>query len=317
MTDALVRPACLACDHPRCAPAALLCPPCRARLHQLLAELRKGHQDLVGTDLAPIRGAGGGTRSPGYGSRAPVREAVLALLVNGKNVQHTDPDTLRNAPLLAVAAHWADRAREDDLLPELAGPRTVPGELLRLSGIAGDLSGRWWVGDLLRSLAGTVHRVHLALGEVVPEIPLGRCPRIRPGAAGLHLHLAVELGPLLAATVDAVHCRGEVRGTRDQARCRRCQHRWIGEQAVHSLGTQLGDAMLDLPGLARYLDVTAGWLWKWASKDGWRREKVGRRTLYSLADARESARRAWERANPVLGCALPPGWGDEIGEVAA
>lgn len=284
------RPTCLACNHH--APRALLCTACLRRLTGLLAAIPAGHARL---DPAPgAAGPSGGRGAPGYGSRPPARVDVLSLLVAPGHAvtsrplvvdepdERADPDTPENAPghapLVVAVGRWADRAREDGLLPGLAGPRTVAGECLRLSGIVELLAARWWVGDMVRDLAGTAHRLRAALGEPdAPTVPVGRCPRL----------------------VDDTPCDGPVRArlTADTATCARCHHRWRGEDTMRRLGDALGGAMLDLAGLARYLDddVSVAGLRQWAHRDGWRRERVGRRTVYSLADARASW---WARRGP-------------------
>lgn len=299
-TTAPVLAGCLCCDRPLLVPGRLACPPCIDRLGRTLDELRGAWTRLHQADLAASGGGSTARRAPGFGSRSPIRLAVLALIHTPVHNQRPDPDNLRNAPILHVAAHWADLAREDQLLPDLAGDRTVTGELLRLRGVVDELAGRWWVGDLARSLGGTLHRAHLALGEVEPEIPFGDCPRPTPDGLAEHRQLVADLGErLVVAARDqlaSLYCGGQVRGNREHARCRRCGASWAGEAAVHRLGAQLGDAMLDLAGLARYLGIDSiPRLRQWAHRDGWTRTKVGGRTLYSLAEARASAWRRFER----------------------
>lgn len=308
------RAACLGCDQHRCLVGQLLCLGCGRRLGRLLEQLAAGEARLRAVDLAPVRRAGdGGRGAPGFGSRIPVRVDVLSLLLAPRDLSCAlDSDNTRNAPLVIVVGAWADRAREHDVLPALRGPRYLAGEVLRLRGVLEQLAAQWWVGDMLADLSRAVARLERALGDDEPAAPLGRCPAPRPEYADEHLALVGDLGARLARRAveqrPELVCGGMLRGGRDLATCRRCGRRWTGEAAVHELGRLLGDAMLDLGGLARYLELDPVKLRKWAQRDRWRREQAGRRTVYSLADARASARRAWERTHPVHGPELPPGW---------
>lgn len=327
------RPICLACNHGT-PPGALLCPLCVRRLDELLGAIPAGFHRL---DVRPGgTGPDGGRAPAGFGSRPPLRVDVLSLVVAPAHavtarplvvddepptrderaldgVPRADPDTPRNAraqhPVVVAVGQWADRAREHGLLDELHGPRTVAGECLRLGGIVEQLTRQWWVGDMVRDLARTEHVLRRALGEAeAPALPIGWCPRIRDAHLDRYELLVDELGRRLAdmaADAQGWRCGGAVRArlTADHASCTRCRQQWRGEQTLERLGVQLGGAMLDLAGLVRYLDdpsLTAAGLRQWAHRDGWRRERIGRRTVYALADARDS----WWARRGVRGVAV-------------
>lgn len=314
------RPECLSCSHlaPR---GELICPACRTRLAELLDTIRREYPLL---DPAPDGAGHDGGRPPvGFGSRPPLRIAVLALLAAPASARTSrslagsdgadlvrgarDPDKMGNAhvePLLVTAGRWADRAREDDVLSPLAGVRTVIGECLRLTGQLDALADRWWVGDMIRDLARAAHHVALARGTFVPHTArVGACPRIRDDARALHERTVADLGEHLAEQIaqgEDWHCGGVVRGrlTAEAATCTRCHHTWRGEGVLRALGEQLGGAMLDLSAMVRHLDgTTVPVLRQWAHRDGWPRERVGRRTIYDLSAARASW---WARRGPQL-----------------
>ena len=204
-----------------------------------------------------------------------------------------DPDTprvcVREEPLVITVGRWADRAREDDLLPALRGGRSVQGEALRLSGVLDALVRRWWAGDMLRELAVAAERVDRALGRDEDRrraLPVGVCPSVPPRGPG-------DLEP--AET--RARCGGRVTATPRLARCSRCGRAWHGEQALRELGRMMGGAYLDLAALARWTDETVPLLRQWAHRDGWRRQVHGRRKLYSLEDAQ----RSWLRRRMDVG----------------
>lgn len=313
---------CLGCHH-RPATAGYLCSRCERRIPELLNTIRDGYPRLdptphgsgAGTDTAPH------TRAP-FGSRPAARVDVLALTTPPAGLRGhlppADTDERAVAPppappgeapdtsccaqgrpdlpaVVVVLGRVADRCRVDGLLPPLRGPRTVYGEALRLSSpdLQAELPYRWWVGEVLDELRAVADAVRRALCEVEPSMPLGVCPR--PVLPPRILDAAGAPAPR-TATACGAQVRSRDAGT--AAWCVGCGHRWFGSVSVHALAGRAGQAMLDLPALATYLDglgygpdTPAARLRKWAQLDGWARERVGRRTVYRLADALDSARR--------------------------
>jgi hypothetical protein len=255
--------------------------------------------------LDPTRRARGYSAAPvnaPFASKPPLDLEPLALTLapNGAlddrpltyELAHprADPDTprvcVREEPLVVTVGRWADRAREDELLPPLRGGRSVHGEALRLSGILDALVRRWWAADMLRELAVAAERVDRALGRDEDRrraLPVGVCPA----------HYS-------DGTHTARHCGGRVTATPRLARCSHCGRAWHGEQALRELGRLMGGAYLDLAALARWTDETVPLLRQWAHRDGWRRQVHGRRKLYSLADAQTS----WLRRRQDVGVVL-------------
>jgi hypothetical protein len=298
------RPCCTACDRGGALAGQLLCSGCKRRLGEHLDEIGRGYGRLNPT---PGVGGDGGRGAPGFGSRSPARDEVIALTDRRRNTYTPStsagarPESGPNAymSLFRLVAWWADEARDVGLLAPLGGLRSVVWECWELREVLDDLARRWWVADMARDIEHGVLQLRRALHELESTIPVGRCPLPAPGEEPAYLEAVAELGEILAAQSAAVpRCDGELRARAwgEEARCRRCGTRWNGGEALRRLGAQLGEALLDLPGLVRYLGgVKVATLRKWAQRDGWGRVKIGGRTLYRLADARESAWKAWCR----------------------
>lgn len=281
MTAAL----CVLCDRRPAADDTLCCTVCPGRLAETLDELL---DDTARLDPAPVRGGGQAGGPPGFGSRSPARDDVLALTDRRGYVDPDNPGALVGVSV--VLRTWRERVEDAgyrwDWTPE--GVRAL---------------ATWWeLPDLAAALRGSLAHVRRALGEQEQTIPIGVCPML-PAEV-----LEPEDLEVMAPEALARPCGGEIRAKAygQTARCTgRCGTSWRGEPALRALGERLGDAWMDLAAISRYLDVKPGTLRQWARRDGWGREP-GRpgtlgRTLYRLADARASWWRAYERANPVLG----------------
>lgn len=260
--------ACVACDRRSAEPESLLCARDLEQLVALLGELAVSYRAL---DPAPgSGGANGGRGAPGFGSRSPAREAVLVL--TDRRFQAFDPTRPEQpAGIVCVLGWWADRAREEDLLPARRTPRTVDAEAHALVSRVEQLARRWWVGEMITALRHAVRHVRWARGQLEPTVPIGQCPS----------------------------CTGQIRARSwgKQARCQGCGMDWAGEQQLRALGEQLGDAEMDAAGIARYCAVQVSTVRVWAHRFEWTRVRRGGRTLYSLADARAAVIRLG-RAEP-------------------
>lgn len=268
MTPGAEQGACLVCDRRTAENGALLCARDLEGLVALLGELTVGHRAL---DPQPgAGGANGGRGAPGFGSRSPARDAVLVL--TDPRPQAFDPARPEQpAGIVCVLGWWADRAREDGLIPVRRGPRTVDGEAALLVAHVDQVARRWWVGEMVTSLRHAVRHVRLVRGQLEPTVPIGQCPK----------------------------CSGQIRARSwgRQARCQGCGMDWAGEQQLRALGEQLGDAEMDAAGIARYCGVATSTVRVWAHRFEWEPIRRGGRRLYSLADARTAAIRLG-RADP-------------------
>ena len=251
--------------------------------------------------------------------------------------QVTDPGQARNARSVPrCVAGWADRARESGVLAprrvdassvanelparlaevvlvELVdrARRDVAAESARLLGVLDLVACCWWVADMLDDVTGLLWHVRRALDELEPTIPVGACPVVHDSAAAAWTASWADLPPRLGQLVrENLACAGQIRAKvwGERATCARCGACWRSMEQLRHLGRLLGDALLDLPGLSRYLGVPISTLTTRAHRESWTKHGRRGRRLYSLEQARSSAIAAWERAHPVQGCQVPPGW---------
>lgn len=275
---------CHTCNTPTPEPKITICDRDRQRLATALGVLYR----FDPTELDPTRPARGYSAAPvnaPFASKPPLDLEPFALtfapiaahlaralpydLAHPPAASDTPRTHVREEPLVVTVGRWADRAREDELLPALRGGRTVQGEALRLSGILDGLVRTWWAADMLRELVAAADRVDRAMGRGEDRrraLPVGVCPNV----------------------VDTDRCRGRISATPRRASCSRCGRTWHGETMLRDLGRMMGGAMLDLAALARWTDETVPLLRQWAHRDGWRRQDHGRRKLFSLADCEAS-----------------------------
>lgn len=278
-------PLCVLCDRRPADRASLACRSCPRRLADDVDEL---YEAVARLDPAPATGGPqGGSRPPGFESRSPANDTVLSLTDVRGWIDPDQPGALVGVPV--VLRSWRERMHEAGYGSGLH--RDAVEELAR---------GWWEAPDFARAIRSSLAHVRRALGEVDPTIPIGTCPRL-PAE-----HLEPEDLELLPAAAYRRPCGGEIRARSygQTAQCRgNCGTTWRGEVELRALGERLGDAWMDLPALARYLDVKPGTLRQWARRDGWGREAGAHltRTLYRLQDARASWWRAYDRANPLVG----------------
>jgi len=300
---------CVVCDsEPATAPGVLACRGCRLAVAQALDELPSLYvlAETQAARLGELGQAAGthGRGAPGFKSRTPGRDDVLVLLDRRRTT--FDPDHPRRpGSVMAMLAYWLDEA-------EILGWPSVAGCCSVLHTHLDRLVSRWWFGDFAAAVTTTVEHLRRATSQHEETIPIGACPTPMPGAKQM-----VYDDVLGTWEARPIPCGGQVRARSigDSGRCGRCGKRWEGVEELRALGRRLGDPLLDLPGLSRMLGISSlATLRSWAHRDGWRRQREGRRTLYSLADARESAYAAWDRRFPVQGCEevygprVPPGW---------
>ena len=321
-----IRAACVACDRRTALEQQLLCGSCEAGLDADLRAIAAGYPLLTPEPgVAPLR-AGLTHRAPG--PRSPAVDDVLVLTDPRPAAWDPDGAETRASSLVGLVRHWVDElvimglVDERDLrfrafvtgahgVIEVHRGRAVPAHALLLADRVPTLARHWSVGELARQCAAQVGHLRRALGEDVRMVVLGACPLpdvADPLAVLEHARLVDELGGIPAAValpqLSIPTCGGRLRsqGWGHPARCSSCGMRWAGERALRELGAMLGGAMLDMPGMVRYfaMDGREATLRKWASRDGWRRERMtSGRTLYSLDDARRSWWAAFERDRAV------------------
>lgn len=292
MTAAL----CVVCDRRRAVDGQLACHACPAHLADTARAIVEAYGQLDATPGAsgPARAPG----SPGFGSRAPVRLDVLDL------------QSGRGPVVLALRA-WADEVLTARF-PAATVRRSAwtvasAAEFLTRPDVLDWLAGWWRLPALVRGLDDVLARLRRTLGLVEPLVFVGYCPEV-PDQGGRGGDEVEDEVLLRRECWDRTHlpeipcehrsapapepCGGRLyaKAYGQLTRCRRCRQRWNTPEELETLGQQLGGAWLDLAGLERYFGraVPISTLRVWAHRDGWPRRKQGRRTLYSLPEARAS-----------------------------
>lgn len=207
------------------------CATCLDRLREVMADIGKRYRVL---DATPQKGAGG-RGAPGFGSRSPASEHVIAF---------TDPRSSQTAKV------WVDRAgrpvREDEWPPV-----SIRGELDILAWDAADRLGmagpheRADVADLLRHLdsrldlitrdAALVVEVAFTLRALQAALrPVSGDPR--PKFIGLCPELLPEPDEQGVPLVCSARLHAPLRG--DEVRCRSCGSVWTRDRWIE-LGRSL------------------------------------------------------------------------------
>ena len=285
-----------------------MCDGCLDRARRDLAAIPALYARLDDVELAPgQQRRDDGRQIGGHASRPPLRLEPLALALAPADVAagraidtgDLDDDVLRGAPdsptrarelpTLTAVGRVADRCREEGLLAELDGARTVHRECAALESVLAEVARRWWGGRVMRELGGAAAALRVVLEGRATTVPVGQCPGRVPAV--------VDGRPV------SVRCEGTVR-VRDgvDARCTRCARSWHGDLEVRRLAALLGDAYLDAAALGEHLSAfrpeggtrpTVDVLRQWAHRDRWETRPSGRRTTYRVADALASAARRW------------------------
>ncbi|MCK2239381.1 MULTISPECIES: hypothetical protein [unclassified Crossiella] len=307
-------------------PGYLTCEPCTERLRVDLREIVDLYASL---DDALLPGAGGATAAgrgaPGFASRSPVRDSVLAL-TDARTQAGEDGDPL---PVLDVLSSWVDNLRQDaGMVPQvseaelndalrllgwlewttrqpwavrLAGPvaelheraaallgvnrRTVSGEVALLLRWLGFITRQYWVGDMAAEVAELRRQLRVAHGLVERTVPVGTCPT-----------MVVHPGEREPRPCDA---RLRARLTSDRITCPSCRAFWTRDR-WEQLGHALGSPVSDLASISAWLEVPVGTLRRWRSEDGWTRQGSRNRPLYPRTEVLVSwQRRRGSQARPA------------------
>lgn len=198
----------------------MVCDRCATRLDQWLND--REHSSIPALyaqlDTVLLPGSVDGSRgSPGYGSRSPARDHVIALR-DRRNPAALDPGDIPS--VLGVLEGWTRLLREERGLTVPAGRVTVMGEARTLRFHLDWITRQPWVDELHGELREVRDQLRAALGEHRPR-PVGPCPNtVDEERCGSPLY-APRYG-------DAIHCRA----------CGRCWERreWM------MLGRLLEDA---------------------------------------------------------------------------
>lgn len=280
-----VRPCLLGCRNAervpyRAAPGWQVCARCSDKLRQLLDDIQGTYTRLTDVDELIPGGhgdTGGGRRPPG--PRSPAVDGVLV---------HTDRRSANNdrPAALAQIEGWARLVREERSLdtPPDQMLATVPAGRVTMQRELGTLRFHWdwimaqpWVADFAGELRSVLAALQLAGRDSVPVLKIGKCPTVL---------IVLEL-PDDDSTIE-LDCGAplRVRADSNDIKCRNCGTVW-----PRARWHELGDRYADYATLSDDLGVAVGTLWRWASEDGWRKERRGGRLLVHRDDAEAS----WQR----------------------
>lgn len=300
-------------------PGYLTCDLCA---DELRANLREIAELYPMTDQAVMPGAAdtGSRGSPGYGSRSPARDSVLAL---------TDPRTHADdnsdpLPVLHVLSSWADNVREDvGLLPRDV-PQSTREDARRLVGWLGWVGMQTWalplVGKISELSTGLVVTLGLGGRTVAGEVSLltewldhitrqywvsDLGEEVRTLVRDLRTVLNVDErsvpvgrcpatvpGPVSRSAV-RVRPAGQsrpcgaalrVRLGNERIVCPACGTSWARDQ-WDELSGALGTPTCDVAALSAWLDVPVGTLRRWRGEDQWTAHGTNkRRPLYARTE---------------------------------
>lgn len=256
------------------------CDLCTDRLRDALAEVVECYAVLDDALVPGRAGANGGRGAPGYGSRSPARDGVIALTDPRTHaVEEGDPHSV-----LAILESWADNVRDDTGQDPRTGPSTVFGEVSFLVRWMDFITRQYWVGDFGDEVHELAHQLRIALGLQERSIPVGVCPT---SILDLDHGGRVPCGALLRARLTA-----------ERITCRRCGAAWSRDR-WDELGDELGTPVSDVASLSVWLNKPPGTLRRWKHEDGWHNHGTRSRPLFARADVLASWRRRRAPAHPV------------------
>lgn len=292
----------------------LTCDPCAAELRSTLLEIVELYA-LLDEALLPGASEGGTRGSPGYGSRSPARDSVLAM-TDPRSRPEEEGDPL---PVLDVLGSWADNVREDVGLV----PREIPEGLRQEGGLlAGWLdytANQVWAVGILDKLTEARKAISVTLGIAERTVSgeahfllqwqdwitrqywvadlgeeAGVLRHQLRGVLGLH-----ERSVPVGACPIKIRDNGVVRpcGASLRARlggesitCRSCGTSWP-RAFWDMLGDALGTPLSDFASLSAWLTVPNGTLRRWRHEDQWINHNTKSRPLFARSDVLAS----WQR----------------------
>lgn len=251
-------------------PGWFACPRCADRLGVLLADVFERAAVLTDPEELPPGGDATTRGAPGYGSRSPARDDLLA---HGDVRTKWTEDAGYGA--LAVLHSWARILREDHDAATPDGPATLSSEYGTLRWHWLKILGALWLDEF----ADELHELHAQLCAAdARDRPrtwrVGPCPNVLQ-------RYRTQLGQLVTIECGATL---RLRLGSDTITCRACNTSWPRERWIKALG----DPWVDYAALSEMLGVPVGTLWRWRNEDQWRTSGTRARRLVHRDDALHS-----------------------------
>jgi hypothetical protein len=181
----------------RATPGYRTCNSCSDRIREAIGEIPGQYVALTEVEALLPQMFEDGRRGPGFGSRSPARDIVIA--VTDWRTTWTEDDRLHNP--LSVLRSWASMVR-DEVSEQPPDHVTIYTEAALLVRRLDHVTRQEWVDDMWRELRECRDQLRTIAGEPRP-VPIGRCPNTPEGQNE-------ECGaPLYApAHGDTITCRG-------------------------------------------------------------------------------------------------------------
>lgn len=192
------------------------CDDCSDRIREALREIPAQYARLTTTAaLLPTTGDGG-RRGPGFGSRSPARDVVIAV-TDWRTVWDATEGRLHHPPTILRA--WASQVRDE------VGENTQPGaadcvvDAALLIRRLDHVTRQEWVKEMWGELREVTDQLRTIAGEPHP-VSIGRCPNLDDQGIECGTALYVRQG------TDTITCRG-------------CGRQWERREWLH-LGRTIG-----------------------------------------------------------------------------
>ena len=212
---------CVCCStpkKPRRAPDGYrTCNSCADRIREALTEIPATYARLTDVE-ALLPGSGDeGRRGPGFGSRSPARDVVIA--VTDRRTVWAEDSRLHHPP--AILNGWASMVRDQVGEKPPPGPPMCNVEAALLVRRLDHVTRQEWVADMWRELREVINELRTIAGEPRPT-PVGHCPTVVDDTTGkvCGTRLYVQQG------TDTITCRG-------------CGRQWERREWLH-LGRTMG-----------------------------------------------------------------------------
>lgn len=181
----------------RATPGYRTCNSCSDRIREAIGEIPGQYVALTEVEALLPQTFEDGRRGPGFGSRSPARDIVIA--VTDWRTTWTEDDRLHNP--LGVLRSWASMVR-DEVNEQPPEHTTIHTEAALLVRRLDHVTRQEWVPDMWRELRECRDQLRTIAGEPRP-VPIGRCPNIPEGRTE-------DCGTPLYAPLhgDTITCRG-------------------------------------------------------------------------------------------------------------